>query len=116
MYSKISEVKCWCPACDWIGVVFDCEPDVDGDGSLGCPNCNKVVITAVDQRPIQKWISVKDRLPEKGGRFLVYIPDEDEVIYACIFYEVGRYWGFVPDQSGWHETGVTHWMPLPEPP
>jgi len=30
-------------ACGWSGIVDNCIPDVDGDGSLGCPKCEKVV-------------------------------------------------------------------------
>lgn len=40
---KITDVLCQCPGCGWAGTVGDCEPDVDGDGSLGCPRCNQVV-------------------------------------------------------------------------
>jgi len=36
---KISDAKVKCPACGWKGTVNDCEPDVDGDGSPGCPVC-----------------------------------------------------------------------------
>jgi len=39
---KIGEVRVWC-SCGWSGRVYDCEPDVDGDGSLGCPVCLLVV-------------------------------------------------------------------------
>ena len=40
---RITDVKCFCTQCDWTGTVGDCEPDVDGDGSLGCPVCLTVV-------------------------------------------------------------------------
>ena len=40
---KIGEVKCKCPSCNWKGTVDDCEPDIDGDGSLGCPKCSTVI-------------------------------------------------------------------------
>lgn len=33
-----------CPKCSWRGPVGACEPDVDGDGSLGCPQCETVVV------------------------------------------------------------------------
>lgn len=39
---KITEVPCKCE-CGWTGTVWDCEPDIDGNGSLGCPKCGKVV-------------------------------------------------------------------------
>lgn len=40
---KIEDVRCICPKCTWVGTVYECEPDVDGDGSLGCPKCGAVV-------------------------------------------------------------------------
>ena len=42
---RITDVACVCPVCGWTGTVGECEPDVDGDGSLGCPKCNAVVET-----------------------------------------------------------------------
>lgn len=49
-------------SCGWVGVVWDCEPDVDGDGSLGCPECFKVV----------------------------KIKDSDDIIVTDIFDDTGR--------------------------
>jgi len=40
---SIYDVACNCPSCHWHGKVLNCEPDVDGDGSLGCPICGTVV-------------------------------------------------------------------------
>ena len=40
---SIGEVATFCHKCGWVGTVETCEPDVDGDGSLGCPECNSVV-------------------------------------------------------------------------
>ena len=58
----------------------------------------------------QEWISVKERLPEESGDYLVYCGEYDGI--CVLHYEVlktkGK-WG-----SKWKE--VTHWMPLPEPP
>lgn len=71
------------------------------------------------------WISVKDRLPDRGGDYLVYfIPD--------IFWERPHpsLNGYVDikqfdilrkefyDSQCWDYLGesITHWMPLPEPP
>lgn len=42
---SIYAVPCSC-ACGWQGVVLECEPDVDGDGSLGCPICGAIVEVA----------------------------------------------------------------------
>ena len=62
---------------------------------------------------VQEWISVKDRLPEKKGTFLVCTKNDfygTKNIAKVRFYD-----------GEWHGTGgiwsnVTHWMPLPEMP
>lgn len=75
-----------------------------------------------------KWISVKDKLPEQSGRYLIY--DGDGHMYDCEFDEcIGDngefgFWqahydpytlGYV--DSDWiTNENVTHWMPLPEDP
>ena len=67
--------------------------------------------TAVPERRnrMAEWISVKDRLPMKNYRVLVYRPEMKES-------DVGA----VSVQFGWNcrrkKTDITHWMPLPEPP
>lgn len=50
---SIGNVACIC-SCGWRGTVYDCEPDVDGDGSLGCPECLKVIETEYDKIASQK--------------------------------------------------------------
>jgi hypothetical protein len=58
---------------------------------------------------VQEWISVKDRLPEKDG---IYLTCNKKKEYEFHFFQTGkRMWPAV-----WAEDGVTHWMPLPEPP
>ena len=75
-----------------------------------------------------EWISVKDRLPDNKGRYLVY----EVWTYGNIIETVSwtpKYNGFEEHLKGkaiWYnydseygdfEVGdVTHWMPLPEPP
>jgi len=44
---RITDGAARCP-CGWWGTIGDCEPDVDGDGNLGCPECFKVVETVDD--------------------------------------------------------------------
>ena len=61
------------------------------------------------------WISVKDRLPEKMKRVLVY--DDHEGI--CKGYRSEDYWSFEPCGDYALDSllyRVTHWMPLPESP
>lgn len=75
-----------------------------------------------------KWISVKDRLPELPGAYLVFFHRDGKPVHddewswrrnvtehegfwteVCQRWWSGRCW------AGYEET-VTHWMPLPEPP
>lgn len=39
---SITEQPCQCP-CGWVGTVWDCEGDVDGDGGLVCPECLRLI-------------------------------------------------------------------------
>ena len=58
---------------------------------------------------VQEWISVKDRLPEKDGIYLTFNKKKE---YEFHFFQAGKQmWPAI-----WKEDGVTHWMPLPEPP
>lgn len=66
----------------------------------------------------QRWVSVKDRLPEKGtyDRYLVHVENTtnfnrllDNVIIALWCDDDWLY-------DGWEDNRVTHWMPLPESP
>lgn len=62
-----------------------------------------------------EWISVKDRLPEPGIRkVLVFVPHEHGGIIDMARYLGENGWDFV----SWKifDSGVTHWLPLPEPP
>lgn len=55
---------------------------------------------------MSEWISVKDKTPEYGAVVLVW----DDGGFAYIDTWVGHTWKYGGD------FGVTHWMPLPEPP
>ena len=70
---------------------------------------------AADVAPVQKWISVKDRLPEAGG-------------YVVCIAKRNPFSRFMPmvakiEKNGWvnpiteqYISAVSHWMPIPEPP
>ena len=64
-----------------------------------------------------KWISVKDKLPKVDEIVLIYTPKDKVITSACInpIEYRGTFW-FYPENNGWNEDEVTHWMPLPEPP
>jgi len=54
-----------------------------------------------------KWVSVKDKLPEPGGRYLCAF-DDGSIATAS---STGGDWAL------WASSvDITHWMPLPEPP
>lgn len=61
------------------------------------------------------WISVKDRLPEKY-KFVLCHKDGKTRIGYYIGAEYAKGVAAFADQSHAHSFGVTHWMPLPEPP
>lgn len=42
---SILDVKMTCRHCGWVGTLYDAEPDTDGDGAPGCPDCFKLVET-----------------------------------------------------------------------
>ena len=66
---------------------------------------------------VQKWISVKDRLPDRDGWYITQtnatgrsngtLPQEFEIRNG-----VGR-WRYRDKISPWN---TTHWLPMPQPP
>ena len=65
-----------------------------------------------------RWVSVKDRLPEKNTEVLIFFKDGGLAA-------TGQYTGSHLDHEGWcypaenvddDPPTVSHWMPLPEPP
>ena len=89
------------------------------------------VTFAEDNNVPSKWISVKERLPEEDGQYLVFekscygtqtrtlrfaknakkVDKYDFVLYwKNVWYRYDSEWGHITIDT------VTHWMPLPEPP
>ena len=64
-----------------------------------------------DAHPINPWISVEERLPEKVNKFL-----SDEVLVRYL--RGGKEYTFVThydyEYQTWNIPNVTHWMPIPE--
>ena len=71
-----------------------------------------------DGMQANKWISVEDRLPEKGGKYLVHYHDDiigEYVIIREYWEKAGK---FAPMEYFEEHIGrkAMHWMSLPEPP
>lgn len=85
--------------------------------------CNFVLSLLKEQEAVNKWISVKNRLPyEKQSRVT---HDFEYVLCATTFGDVRSYKFGTPigwqEPHFWHGPGimdeyVTHWMPFPEMP
>lgn len=94
--------------------------------------CNNLIDKTIDANDIARfptavgWISVKDRLPEKDGKYLVCVGDSGYYKIAAFstdktkentYTERGYGWSDYDCDYGFYEVKrVTHWMPLPEPP
>lgn len=67
---------------------------------------------------MNKWISVKDKLPDKGGKYLVHYHDDITGEYVIIREYLEKTRRFAPMDYFEEHTGrkAMHWMPLPEPP
>ena len=63
------------------------------------------------ERAMTDWISVKDRLPDHSGYYLVY---------ALGGQDIAEYYKSVKPSGGFQNHRltytITHWQPLPEPP
>lgn len=73
---------------------------------------NKVV-DALKMYKTMQWVSVKERLPDKDGRYIVNIGDTYYGHIAIHRYHNKKWHGV---QAGSVIEGVTHWMPLPDEP
>ena len=87
------------------------------------------LLPAPDVEPVQQWIPVTERLPERDKEVLLIVHGwEDRLYYTGCLHrqEAERSWltGIESKASDWKIWGfsylrepiVTHWMPLPEPP
>ena len=114
--------------------LMDLENDMDkGDYGELCENkgareavesciCEVEEQPLADVQPINRWISVKDRLPETGESVLVYIAINKNLkgFGEC---EPEIRIGWLDDDGKWalqfsnmNYSEVLCWMPLPEPP
>lgn len=93
---------------------------------------DNAAITAMDAA-MPRWIPVTERLPEKTGTYLAWMKwdpteaDEEPSAYPVLYdadaegfgwwksYYDGETLGWAGEDFVRYE-GITHWMPLPEPP
>ena len=65
---------------------------------------------------MSKWISVKERLPERGYKVLT-VNGHGYIRIFALWEKAGREWCWI-DEAGHfnHVNDITHWMPMPELP
>lgn len=75
----------------------------------------KLLSEWVEEIKKHTWISVEERLPDIDAEVLIYT---DEGLYDVAQYSGGeRFWTLERNPVCWvTASGVTHWLPLPEPP
>ena len=80
---------------------------------------------AIKHIPTNRWVSVKDRLPDKDENYIVTVCDEDcfpgeGIWYSTVVVVAEYYKGSWTWYDGGHEYDldgiVTHWQSMPEPP
>jgi hypothetical protein len=64
-----------------------------------------------------EWISVDERLPEKGQEVLAYRGDfRGDMMNTYTYLGTGNWEDDYGYRGSAKHEGITHWMPLPEPP
>lgn len=65
----------------------------------------------------QEWISIADRLPDKGQEVLAYRGDfNGDMMNTYTYLGSGNWQDDYGYRGSAEHDGITHWMPLPEPP
>lgn len=100
-----------CEDCGWRS------PAVHGPGKEGKDRAYDKAMQRYTENP---WISVKDRMPDKVGSYLVCVGTSvftANYMPAHCAYSQCVEAGFCSDLFGFTKLlNVTHWMPLPKPP
>lgn len=75
------------------------------------------VMTDIRNAPtVGGWVSVEDRLPEKSGYVITFVPFQIDYKIDCMYYN-DEYKAFNAQFTpATAIDGVTHWMPLPARP
>lgn len=65
---------------------------------------------------MNEWISIEDRFPDKNGDYIIYTGNDSDPEVISLYYCGNNNWddgtGIAKDSY----YGISHWMPLPEPP
>jgi hypothetical protein len=69
-----------------------------------------------DLSTLRGWISVSERMPQFGVKVLAYCESWGTNADHPFLAHHGGAIGFIDTRRGSLMGGVTHWMPLPEPP
>ena len=89
---------------------------VDTVGDLINRSAIQHTLAALEKKPAQQWISVKDRLPEDISDVLILSKEKE----SCVGYyrSSDNDWNMYNPCCSFHMElhGVTHWMPLPAAP
>lgn len=80
-----------------------------GDGCMDSMNRDALAYIRQLEAKVPQWISVKERLPEMEGKYIVCTAKGS--VY-CAKFSTRHGPAFHTDMY----THITHWMPLPEPP
>ncbi len=94
--------------------------DIDKDDTcfLDIKDTVEEVIALLKAKDINvptKWVSVKDRLPDKSGYYLILSNTRDARIWSySVKHKAFNAFDLLEDAR--YALPVTYWMPLPEPP
>ena len=63
---------------------------------------------------MNKWIELKNKLPEQSGTYIIYAPSRDKrlPLITAVFYDEKYGWRLI---DIWAKV-ITHWMYLPKKP
>jgi hypothetical protein len=70
----------------------------------------------MDVKKMNEWISVKDKFPQPGVFVLVTSPRDFENSLNIGINVYSKKHGWELKTTNCYAAGITHWMPLPEPP
>lgn len=85
-------------------IAFCAKYSIMPDQATLCYQANKIWVERLN-----KWVSVKERLPSENNRYMVVFDDLEPE--HCIGFS-----SFSTETQEFNHTDITHWMPLPELP